>query len=371
MTNARIAELTGLGPQAFLDDVWDARAVCVGGARDRFEDLLSSADVDGLIAANALEPDALTLLRDGKRVPWDLYRADATIARDRAARDAVDPARLRDLYADGASLLLHGLERKRPVLAALAAALRDELHLRAASVNAILSPPGAAARTLGVHYDVCGVLVLQLEGAKQWRVYEPAFALPLEHHGFAELGAPPSGAPTGEWTLRPGDALFVPRGHLHVAEPTWDHSLHLAIQLVPNTAYDVLRRQLLDALEAAARADATLRRTVAAPAAAPAHAPASVADVRGRAMYRTGDAPVEYRRRDDDEVPCVAVRVDGNELALPLAAEPLLARMRCSRDPFCAESLHLAMPARLQRHVLEALAERGLLEKCSVGAPNP
>lgn len=390
-----LTELLDCTPRELLDELWDAQPRFVRGARDRFGGLLSTSALDELIAANALEPDALTVLLDGKRVPRDVYRAAAPIARNRSVHDAVDPAELRALYAGGASLLIHGLERKLPALRELAAALRTELGM-ATAVNAILSPPGAAARTLGLHYDVCGVLVLQVEGCKRWRVHAPSFALPLPHHAFTDHGDGAPGEPVGQWTLQPGDALFVPRGHRHVAEPTWEHSLHVAIQLAPCTVYDLARDALLGALDELAVRDVALRRAVdgtappsdavrgavaaaiaqcAADAAAPPlslappSAPAAprLADVHAP-RYRASGAPFEYERTDGDGYARLEVSAAGATLELPAEAEPLLARLRRSPEPFEPGALRLDLPARLQRRVLDALAARGLVHRCSHGA---
>ena len=57
--------------------------------------------------------------------------------------------------------------------------------------------------------------------------------------------------------LRPGDALYLPRGFLHSAVAQGEVSIHLTVGVHPVTAYDLARE-----LIAAAAADRELRRSL-------------------------------------------------------------------------------------------------------------
>ncbi len=57
--------------------------------------------------------------------------------------------------------------------------------------------------------------------------------------------------------LRPGDALYLPRGYLHSAVAQGEVSIHLTVGVHPLTAYDLARE-----LIAAAAADRELRRSL-------------------------------------------------------------------------------------------------------------
>lgn len=59
------------------------------------------------------------------------------------------------------------------------------------------------------------VLILQCEGQKRWKLYEPPITLPMEYSH--DLKREEIGRPVSEMTLNPGDLLYMPRGTVHEA----------------------------------------------------------------------------------------------------------------------------------------------------------
>ncbi|XP_068956840.1 ribosomal oxygenase 2 isoform X5 [Petaurus breviceps papuanus] len=78
------------------------------------------------------------------------------------------------------------------------------------------------------------VFVLQLEGKKRWRLYQPTVPLAREYSVESEDSI---GSPTHEFTLKPGDLLYFPRGTIHQADtpPGLAHSTHVTISTYQNT----------------------------------------------------------------------------------------------------------------------------------------
>ena len=72
-----------------------------------------------------------------------------------------------------------------------------------------------------------------------------------------QVAARASEAPLIDTVLRPGDALYLPRGYLHSAVAQGEVSIHLTVGVHPLTAYDLARE-----LIAAAAADRELRRSL-------------------------------------------------------------------------------------------------------------
>jgi hypothetical protein len=93
-------------------------------------------------------------------------------------------------------------------------------------VNVYLTP--ARARGLMPHYDTHDVFILQIHGTKHWRLFDQAMYLPLpsqvHNNEFRDRNDP-----TQEFELKPGDAIYIPRGWGHVAETQQDVSLHLTV----------------------------------------------------------------------------------------------------------------------------------------------
>lgn len=185
-------------------------------------------------------------LTGGTRAPgFRLVHRGATLARADCCRstpighdqvaDVVEPNRVLEHYAGGASVVLQGLQFSDRVFAELSTNLALELDLPV-QVNAYLTPP--AEQSLDVHFDFHDVVIAQLAGRKRWRVWTPLprserpvrRGPPVAQPTLDELGAP-----TLDKVVQPGDTLTVPRGFPHLAETVDEESVHLTIGLMALT----------------------------------------------------------------------------------------------------------------------------------------
>ena len=73
----------------------------------------------------------------------------------------------------------------------------------------------AKTQALAPHHDDVEVFVLQTEGRKHWKLYEPILELPGEHSG--DIDPKTLGEPMMEVTLNQGDMMYLPRGVIHQA----------------------------------------------------------------------------------------------------------------------------------------------------------
>jgi hypothetical protein len=165
--------------------------------------------------------------------------AGAEIA-DQAADDKV----LRE-FAEGATLVLQGLHRTWPPLVDFGAQLAADVG-HPVQVNAYVTPP--SSRGFDAHYDVHDVFVLQVSGEKRWMIHAPVHPDPLrtepwERHRSA-VGARAAEEPVLDTVLRPGDALYLPRGWLHSAEALGDTSIHLTAGIHTLTRYALVEALL-------------------------------------------------------------------------------------------------------------------------------
>ena len=86
-------------------------------------------------------------------------------------------------------------------------------------LNMYVTPYGNAG--FKSHFDSHDVYVLQIQGTKRWRVYPtPLVMYPVSDWGESQLSRSRSslGPPLLDIMLRPGDALFIPRGFVHEAD---------------------------------------------------------------------------------------------------------------------------------------------------------
>jgi len=108
-------------------------------------------------------------------------------------------------------------------------------------INQYVSRCGAKARgSVTPHNDRKDVFILQIDGAKHWKLYAPENypLLPMNHQERGKKGPVPESEVTGvnitELTLQPGDVLYVPRGYMHSTgtDPACipgTHSIHLTL----------------------------------------------------------------------------------------------------------------------------------------------
>ncbi|KAG8466389.1 hypothetical protein KFE25_002145 [Diacronema lutheri] len=139
-------------------------------------------------------------------------------------------------------------------------ALLQEHFGFATGCAAYLTPAGGS-QGFPPHFDDVEVFVLQLEGAKRWRLYtRPNDAAAPGACVTTEFAPDALGEPTAELELRPGDVLYLPRGVVHQAVSLDDsHSLHLTVSTYQRHRWrDVLAHVLspaalraLDALDGA------------------------------------------------------------------------------------------------------------------------
>ena len=106
-----------------------------------------------------------------------------------------------------------------------------------AIANVYFTPAGA--RGFDVHYDNHGTLVLQIEGRKRWRLYEPTIALPVDERRFTDDEARTLTS-IGEVDLTPGDTLYLPQGVPHAAN-AGERSLHVTLALRPPRVGDLVQ----------------------------------------------------------------------------------------------------------------------------------
>jgi hypothetical protein len=239
-----------MGRDTFLREIWERRPHHFSGrSSDHYADMLTIADLDAivLVSASSKLEQFVSLVRVGET-------GQVVAPVPRTAAGMVDLRQVYHAYDAGYSVKVDGLHaRWRPVAQACSALQEALLH----PVGASLFATPAGAQALGVHVDPYDTFLLQLDGVKHWRVYDPITPLPLPSMvgpvDPAELGDPIMDVP-----LRAGDLLYMPRGFPHQGLTSGVSSLHLTL------AVRVIRwSQVLEqALALAADRDIRLRTAV-------------------------------------------------------------------------------------------------------------
>lgn len=139
--------------------------------------------------------------------------------------------------AQGATVKLNQLEDwHRP-----SRDLVDELSQQIpAEVKSYVFFTPRASRGTRPHRDACHVIVVQLAGSKDWRLYSQ----PEHVNARAGLIDVDLDDCTHRFTMEPGDLLYLPHGWGHVPHTRDQDSLHLTLTLTEPTPMDLVEAML-------------------------------------------------------------------------------------------------------------------------------
>jgi lysine-specific demethylase/histidyl-hydroxylase NO66 len=350
----------------FLDQAWTRAPLHRPGADPAgFADLFSVDDVDRFVASSSPRLPTFRLVRDGKPLDPSRYTRTGRVG-GQTVSGLGDPGRIFDEFRAGATLVFQGLQRSCLPVTRFCRSLELELS-HSVQANAYVTPAGA--RGLGVHYDTHDVFVLQLAGTKAWSIHEPVLVDPLASQPWKGTAAD-AGPPVLEVELRAGDCLYVPRGFLHAARAQEAMSAHLTIGIITTTWHDVVRdivagvaeepdfrrslpagytndpsalaagveetvsrlRKWLDGVDSEAVAAATARRFLAGRPpilAGQLHQLALVDDLHDDSVLRRREGSVCHLVTAGERL--TVVLGGGRELDMPVAAEPVMARIAATK----------------------------------------
>ncbi|TQM62044.1 cupin domain-containing protein [Humibacillus xanthopallidus] len=234
----------------FAADTW-ARSPLVTRAADLpggLSELFGESAVDELVSRRGLRAPFLRVARDGQTLGDREFTQGGGVGATVA--DQVSDDKLLRLFAAGATIVLQGLHRTWGPLIDFTQQLADELG-HPVQANAYVTPRQSTG--FSDHYDVHDVFVLQVGGEKRWRLRPPVHPAPLRDEPWtdhrAEVAQASAAEPAFEFTLRPGDVLYLPRGWVHSATALGGVSTHLTLGIHVWT-----RRHLADALVTSALA---------------------------------------------------------------------------------------------------------------------
>ena len=240
-----LTRLTGIPASQFARDHWGERPLLTRAAAG-FADLFSERAVDELVADRALRTPFVRMAAEGTVHAPSLFTSSGGFGAE--IGDQLDSEKVLEQFAEGSTLVLQGLHRTWQPIAAFTRQLVADLG-HPAQVNAYITP--ASSRGFDPHYDTHDVFVIQIAGAKHWRIHEPVHRHPLADQPWTDhrdaVAARAQLAPAIDAVFEPGDVLYLPRGWIHSAEALGGTSIHLTIGVRAATRHDVLARLLAHA----------------------------------------------------------------------------------------------------------------------------
>ncbi|MER7071749.1 cupin domain-containing protein [Terrabacter sp. NPDC000476] len=225
-----LERLVPLSAESFAQEHWAQAPVVTPAAQlpGGILDLFGEAQVDELVSRRGLRAPFLRVAKNGRTLGDREFTQGGGVGA--SVTDQVSDDKLLRLFADGATIVLQGLHRTWGPLVDFTQQLAEELG-HPVQANAYVTPSQSTG--FSDHYDVHDVFVLQMAGEKRWRLRPPVHPAPLRDEPWTDhrtaVEAAGSREPELEFTLRPGDVLYLPRGWVHSATALGGVSTHLTL----------------------------------------------------------------------------------------------------------------------------------------------
>jgi hypothetical protein len=201
----------------------------VQGPRGKFGSLLSWSSLNNILNYHSLQSPQLRIAKSGKI----LFAEELYTGRN----SGISTSELTKHLRDGATLVVEKIDEMHEPVGRLAERLERSFQTK---VQVNLYAGWRTTNGFDLHWDNHDVLIAQVAGRKQWKVYGDTKKYPLGYFNPV-VETQPSGSPVWEDELSDGDLLYIPRGWWHVAVPCDEPTLHLTIGIHNPTALDLLR----------------------------------------------------------------------------------------------------------------------------------
>ena len=205
--------------------------------------LMNFSSVNRLLTQSVLGTEVVELTKNGRRIPKSKFTGEYGF---------VSTTLIAAELEAGATLLLNQVHRAWHSVATACRQLEHEVGA-AVTANAFVSP--AKAQGFGHHYDSVSIFVIQTEGSKVWRLFQPTWPFPLTYQTSGDpyltvddVQRMRNRAPDYEYILHPGDVLWIPRGWVHYVTSTDEPSMHLAVGITETSRHALVRSIICDAL---------------------------------------------------------------------------------------------------------------------------
>ena len=225
----------------FLSENWAKQGIFIPGDRpDKFHSYFSWQQLNELLNFHHFQDLDLRFVLDSKVLP------------------PCDPKNWVKRCREGASLSVSKVQDRVKSLGDLSWAIQQELGHPAVHANIYCSWPDRQG--FNNHFDSHEVFVLQIDGQKEWFVFDDTVKYPYRDEK-SDFYTPPKGDPYIHNVLNPGDLLYIPRGHWHYAIAREQPSLHVTIGILCFTGRDALA-WLFKKLQATLQNEDTIRQNL-------------------------------------------------------------------------------------------------------------
>ncbi|XP_036406303.1 ribosomal oxygenase 1 [Megalops cyprinoides] len=237
--------------KSFFRDTWEKKPILIRRQnREYYNGLFSTAEFDRILREDEVQ--------FGVNLDVTSYTKGKRETHNPPGRAL--PLTVWDFYKRGCSLRMLNPQAFSSTVWNVLSILQEQFNSMAGA-NVYLTPAGTQG--FAPHYDDIEAFVVQLEGKKHWRVYNPRnddeVLAPVSSPNFSQSEI---GEPILDVVLEAGDLLYFPRGFIHQGNCLPDaHSLHITISSYQRNSWgDLLQKLVPVALETAMEEDVEFRR---------------------------------------------------------------------------------------------------------------
>jgi Cupin superfamily protein len=233
--------LAPFAAERFVAEVQGRNYCFVPGNLEKSMGIFSWQALNEVMETGGKGSPRLQLIQNGVTVPQSSYTTAGYGSRgwDSTQRGRLKAASIMHMVRTGATLTIRAIDELVHPVRALAEAIEGVLGCRV-QVNVY-----AAATDIPCfdpHYDDHDVIILQLDGTKNWSVFPPTVRFPLK--GATAKSATPPSECVWSGTLRAGDVLYIPRGWWHAVRGTGVPTLHLTVGTFAVTTAEIVASAL-------------------------------------------------------------------------------------------------------------------------------
>lgn len=189
--------LGNISIETFLNEYWQKKPLLIRNAFPDFECPIDPDDLAGLSLEDAIE--SRIIKESDENGPWQLYNGP------------FDEAEFEKLPEENWTLLVQAVDQWVPEISDLLEHFKFIPSWRLDDIMASFAPKGGS---VGPHYDQYDVFLLQASGQRKWQV-GPKFKSTDKLVENTPLSILEEITVEHEWTLNPGDMLYLPPLYAH------------------------------------------------------------------------------------------------------------------------------------------------------------
>ena len=161
--------------ERFLAERWQQEPLLLTRADPgHFLDLIRLEEFDSIVSSTGLRHPYFRVFKGGRSLPVGQTTTARQLGSD-VDHGLADLNKLYDQHSEGATIVLQALERWWPSFHSLCREFEHAFGFPT-QAHAYLTPQSAQGTP--IHYDTHDVFVLQVEGAKRWRVWSRSSCCP-------------------------------------------------------------------------------------------------------------------------------------------------------------------------------------------------